>query len=202
MSSDTQKKKPKSLLAIVLVAVLALVGKFFGIDIPIGGTSDDKAGGAVAEAPRSAAPATTPRVLEQAPPKDEAPAAPKKKSPPADTKQKDPVRDDADKVAEGFKYIKSDFIVEVPGKVVHILPDDNEGSRHQRFILELSNEQTVLVAHNIDLAPYVPLEKYDEVTVKGEYEYNEKGGVVHWTHHDPKGWHEGGWIRHAGKTYE
>lgn len=35
------------------------------------------------------------------------------------------------------------------------MKDDNEGSRHQKFILELSTGQTVLVAHNIDLAPRI-----------------------------------------------
>ena len=82
------------------------------------------------------------------------------------------------------------------------LPDDREGSQHQRFIVRLSDGQTLLVAHNIDLAPRVPLDKNDEVRIKGQYEWNEKGGVLHWTHHDPGGRHEEGWIEHQGKRYE
>jgi hypothetical protein len=60
----------------------------------------------------------------------------------------------------------------------------------------------VLVAHNVDLAPRVPLESRDIVEIKGEFEWNERGGVLHWTHADPRARHEGGWIRHEGKEYQ
>lgn len=104
-------------------------------------------------------------------------------------------------VAAAFAQRRSDQWLEAGGVVVRTLPDDNEGSRHQRFILEVAPDLTVLVAHNIDLAPRVPLARGDEVALRGEYEWNEKGGVIHWTHHDPRGRHRGGWIRHADKTY-
>jgi hypothetical protein len=42
----------------------------------------------------------------------------------------------------------------------------------------------------------------DEVEFRGEYVWNAKGGVVHWTHRDPRGAHVGGWLRHAGRTYD
>jgi hypothetical protein len=89
------------------------------------------------------------------------------------------------------------------GVVVKVLPDDNKGSRHQKFIIELSSGQTILIVHNIDLAPRVsPLSAGDTVQFNGEYEWNEKGGLVHWTHHDPKGRHEAGWLKVSGRTYQ
>jgi len=89
------------------------------------------------------------------------------------------------------------------GIVIKILPDDNEGSRHQRFILKLHSGQTLLIAHNIDLAPRLSiLREGDVVAFNGEYEWNSKGGVIHWTHRDPNGRHEAGWLKHNGQTYQ
>ena len=92
---------------------------------------------------------------------------------------------------------------EAEGTVVKVLPDDRKGSQHQRFIVELSSGRTVLIAHNIDLAPRVAnLREGDTVSFSGEFEENDRGGVVHWTHHDPAGRHVAGWIRHQGRTYQ
>jgi hypothetical protein len=89
------------------------------------------------------------------------------------------------------------------GIVVRILSDDNDGSRHQRFILKLDSGETLLVAHNIDLAPRISgLKEGDTVQFNGEYESNSQGGVIHWTHHDPNGHHVGGWLKHEGRTYQ
>jgi hypothetical protein len=106
-------------------------------------------------------------------------------------------------LAAAFRDRSSDLQVEGHGTVVHILPDDNDGSRHQRFLLDLDSGQTLLVAHNIDLAPRIAnLRKGDRVGFYGEYEWNDKGGVIHWTHHDPRGRHPGGWLEHEGRRYE
>jgi hypothetical protein len=92
---------------------------------------------------------------------------------------------------------------ESEGTVIRVLPDDTKGSRHQRFLVRLSTGRTVLIAHNIDLAPRVQgLSEGDTVTFSGEFEDNDKGGVVHWTHHDPSGRHVAGWIRHRGQVYQ
>lgn len=94
------------------------------------------------------------------------------------------------------------FWVTLQAEVIKTLKDDNEGSRHQRFLIKPDNNLTLLVAHNIDLAKHVPIKKGDNITLRGRYEWNNKGGVVHWTHHDPRGKKAGGWIEFAGKVYK
>lgn len=73
----------------------------------------------------------------------------------------------------------SDIQVTGKGVVVKLLADDNKGSRHQKFLVEINPQQTLLFTHNIDLAPRVPLKIGDEITFRGEYVYNPKGGVIH-----------------------
>lgn len=93
--------------------------------------------------------------------------------------------------------------VQSSGEVIRVLPDDSDGSRHQRFIVRLGSGRTLLVAHNIDLAPRVSsIRVGDTVSFNGEYEWNDKGGVIHWTHRDPQNRHEAGWIEHEGKKYQ
>jgi len=111
-------------------------------------------------------------------------------------------QDDAALIKRSFEQQRSDVWVESGGEVIKTLRDDNEGSRHQKFLVELVNGHTVLIAHNIDLAPRIPLKEGDEVTFRGEFEHNDRGGVVHWTHHDPRGRKKGGWITHRSKKYE
>ena len=106
-------------------------------------------------------------------------------------------------VAEAYANQASGLQVSGEGTVSRLLDDDHDGSRHQRFILRLDSDQTLLVAHNIDLAPRIDsLAVGDMVEFNGVYEWNARGGVLHWTHHDPQGEHEPGWLRHRGRTYE
>lgn len=88
------------------------------------------------------------------------------------------------------------------GVVIKLLPDDNDGRRHQKFLLKLDSGQTLLVAHNIDLAPRIDsLRAGDVVKFNGVYEWKPEGGVIHWTHHDPDGRHEWGSLEHQGEIY-
>ena len=106
-------------------------------------------------------------------------------------------------IQHAFDHRQSNVQVQSVGRVKAVLADDNEGSRHQKFILGLENGLTVLVAHNIDLAPRIKnIQKGDTVEFYGEYEYTEKGGVIHWTHHDPQNRHIGGWLKHEGEIYQ
>ena len=91
--------------------------------------------------------------------------------------------------------------VEVRGCVKRLLSDDNDGSRHQRFILDIGSHRTLLIAHNIDLAERVPIGMGDRVHVRGMYEWNDFGGLMHWTHHDPLGVEDGGYVRYRNDLY-
>ena len=106
-------------------------------------------------------------------------------------------------IGRAFKNRTSNVQVEDAGVVTRILADDLAGSRHQRFIVRLKSGQTVLITHNIDVAPRVTgLKEGDSLRFYGEYVWNEKGGTVHWTHHDPDGKHVAGWVKHNGRTYQ
>ena len=111
-------------------------------------------------------------------------------------------KSDVDVISHAFQQKLSDVQVSGSGNVIAILKDDTRGTRHQRFIIEMDSGQTILISHNIDLAPRISgLMKGDIVEFAGEYEWNEKGGVVHWTHHDPAQKHPGGWLKHKGVIY-
>lgn len=100
-------------------------------------------------------------------------------------------------------YKKSDdgSWIEVSGFVRRLLSDDNEGSRHQRFVIDIGDRRTLLIAHNLDLASRIPLGMCDRVYVRGMYEWNELGGLLHWTHDDPHGVEDGGYIRYRSRVY-
>jgi hypothetical protein len=110
----------------------------------------------------------------------------------------------AQAVLEAYQNQQSNVIVEnVVGSVEVLLRDDLDGDRHQRFIIRLASGQTVLVVHNIDIAPRVAnLAVGDRVTIAGEYEWNDRGGLIHWTHRDPRSSHADGWIEHNRVRYE
>ncbi|HMU65696.1 MAG TPA: DUF3465 domain-containing protein [Cellvibrionaceae bacterium] len=106
-------------------------------------------------------------------------------------------------IDQAFEQGRSDLQVTGRGTVFKVLADDNDGSRHQKFLVRLPSGLTVLIAHNIDLAPRINnLKVSDSIEFYGEYEWNEKGGVVHWTHRDPKGRHPAGWLKHKGQKYQ
>ena len=143
-------------------------------------------------------PNRSPVVTRDAPETSDTPAA----QPSATTAARTDFVLDRGTVRRLFEAKQSDQIITVNLEVEKVLPDDNEGSRHQRFLANTGDGIVVKIAHNIDLADRVPMVEGDVFRVKGEYEWNDLGGVLHWTHHDPKGWRDGGWIEFDGTRYE
>jgi len=105
-------------------------------------------------------------------------------------------------VAEAQRTEAHGRLVEFDGTVEKILTPDRRGLPHQRFVVRVPGAGTVLVAHNTDLGGEVPLKIGDRLRVRGIFESNRRGGVVHWTHHDPGAAASAGWIRVGGKTYQ
>ncbi len=97
--------------------------------------------------------------------------------------------------------------IEDRGLVVRLLNDDRddkehrEHGRHQRFVVRLAGGQTLLLAHNVSLAERIPLGIGDRVSFRGIYEWNEEGGLVHWTHRDPLGGDDAGFVRFRNAVY-
>jgi hypothetical protein len=92
--------------------------------------------------------------------------------------------------------------VTVSARILKILREDIEGTPHQKFLIILSNGSTVLIAHNIQMAPQVPIQEGTFVTIHGDYIWNSKGGLIHWTHHSDAPKHGDGWIDYNGRRYQ
>lgn len=186
------KKKQQAQLSVggvILIVALVAAQQFLGIDLLGEGEAVDTAPPSISEPAASRSSDSPPSATIDEP-------VLKPETEPTSTRQsEDAIRLLIDNEISGE-------MVTIEAELVKVLPDDNEGSRHQRFLLALESGGTVLISHNIDLAPRVPAEEGDVITVRGQYEWNDRGGVIHWTHHDPKEWREGGWIEFDGERYE
>jgi hypothetical protein len=107
-----------------------------------------------------------------------------------------------DAIANG----RSGSEITIEGKVVKVL-ETHGGVQglHERFVVAIrtgKGEQDVLVADNISVGRAAPVRPGDDVTVKGELALDPSGPVIHWTHHDPRGRHESGFVRDNGVLYD
>lgn len=109
--------------------------------------------------------------------------------------------DDADFIQRAWHEQLSNIVVETEAQVTAVLPEIEDFERRQVFVIELENGHKVQVQHNLDLARGVPVKRGSLVRLRGEYDWTPAGGVIHWTHTDPEGKREGGWIEFAGKRY-
>ena len=107
-------------------------------------------------------------------------------------------------IVNDFHNHQSNVEVTADATVVRLLADSTSSTgTHERFIIKLSSSDLTLeVEHNISIAARAPVKEGDHVIVHGEYIWNSQGGLIHFTHHDPQGTHEGGYIEDAGTTYD
>ena len=137
-----------------------------------------------------------------APSSPTAASAPPSSATPSGPAAASPVVDDPT-IARAIADHAHEVTVDAAGVVSRVLPDDREGERHQRFIVRLPSGTTVLIAHNIDIAPRIEgLRAGAPIAFEGEYVWNAQGGVVHWTHHDPSGRHQSGFVKYNGRLYQ
>ncbi|MBV8725766.1 MAG: DUF3465 domain-containing protein [Candidatus Eremiobacteraeota bacterium] len=108
-------------------------------------------------------------------------------------------------VCQAYASARSHVEVVADGTVTRVLGvAAGRVSPHEGFLLRLRSgcHAIVRVEANTDFTGEFALAPGQSVTVKGEYEYYPRGGVVHWTHRDPRGRHEGGFIETGGRRYE
>ncbi|MNJ98405.1 hypothetical protein D3C87_161710 [compost metagenome] len=113
----------------------------------------------------------------------------------------DPRAPDRDIVAAVNNQRRVNF-VEGSGMVVtKILPDDNSGLKHQKWMVRLSNGKLMQAVYNSDMCPRVPLQVGDVVSMGGMFIWTNEGAMLHWLHHDPRGNRPDGYVGVNGKFY-
>lgn len=108
-------------------------------------------------------------------------------------------------VCAAYQSQRSRVEVVAQGKITRLLGTrDGRSGSHEGFLVRLDSgcNLVVKVETNVTLTGPVPLTLGEPVVVKGEYEYYSLGGVIHWTHRDPRGYHEGGYVQADGATYQ
>lgn len=120
-----------------------------------------------------------------------------------------PATDDAQNgaVYDAWRAGRSHVEVTASGAVARILGErEGPSGKHLGFLLHLSGSAgrglTVRVEDNLDLTGTLPLAEGKAVTVRGEYIYDSRGGLIHYTHRDPRGRHEAGYVQADGRIYQ
>ncbi|MFT5139400.1 MAG: hypothetical protein ACI9H8_001592 [Lysobacterales bacterium] len=111
------------------------------------------------------------------------------------------VENDDERIIDAWRDKTSNIFVEVEGRVVRLRPDLDYYTRFQHFLIELENGHRLMVKHDLDISQIVPVVANSMIRLKGEYDWSETGGVIHWTHRDITNTREGGWIDSNGIRY-
>lgn len=108
---------------------------------------------------------------------------------------------DASLIQRAYTDRVSNIWVETDATVKALRQNIEDIERHQNFVIELENGHRLEVLHNLDMAAGVPVRPGTLIRLRGEYDWTPQGGVIHWTHSDPTGQREGGWIEYQGRKY-
>jgi hypothetical protein len=83
----------------------------------------------------------------------------------------------------------------------HFFTGHRSGRRHEAFDVVTPCGPAEIV-DNVDIAPSVPVRPGARIDVRGEMVHDRgRPPIVQWTHHDPQGHHEDGFIRLRGRVY-
>ena len=109
--------------------------------------------------------------------------------------------DDADLVRavldkRNVHFVEGDGVV-----VTQILPDDNEGLPHQKFMIQLSNGSKMLAVYNTDMGSRIPLKVGQKISIGGEFKMTDIGPLIHWLHRDPRHQRPDGYVTCNGVRY-
>lgn len=109
-------------------------------------------------------------------------------------------------VYDAWRAERSNVEVTAEGSVARVLGvREGPSGMHEGFLLHLrgagGHGLTVRIEDNVDITGRIPLQPGDDVAVKGEYVYDPRGGLIHYTHHDPRGRHPSGYVRVGDRVY-
>jgi Protein of unknown function (DUF3465) len=109
-------------------------------------------------------------------------------------------------VYDAWSMHRSYVQVTATGSVARVLGTRlGPSGMHEGFLLHLRGAEgrglTVRVEDNVDITGQIPLQPGDDAVVRGEYIYDPRGGLIHYTHHDPRGRHPSGYIRVNGRLF-
>jgi hypothetical protein len=109
-------------------------------------------------------------------------------------------------VYDAWRAHRSYVQVTATGSVARVLGTRvGPSGAHTGFLLHLRGSEggglTVRVETNVDITGPIAVQAGDDVAVRGEYIYDPRGGIIHYTHHDPRGRHPGGYVRVGGRVY-
>ncbi|MBD5633735.1 MAG: DUF3465 domain-containing protein [Candidatus Eremiobacteraeota bacterium] len=110
-------------------------------------------------------------------------------------------------VYDAWRSGRSHTQVTASGSVVRVLGlSHGPSGAHEGFLLHLRGSAgrglTVRVEDNVDVTGPLPLTAGADVEVRGEYIYDALGGIIHYTHLDPRGRHAAGYVRIGDKVYQ